>query len=249
MIRFAALTALCLAATGAAAQDADCSVAEFTAGLKFQQKSAEVAALQLQAYNLATLRLDAAVEGADDPAKLAVVTDLDETVIDNTALLARDLKNCHRYDNWDTWRHWEREGKPTLIPGAKAFLDHADKLGVTIAYISDRTDDQKAFTLEALKGLGLPQVSADTVQLLGPDKTERRANVSKDHEIVLLLGDSLPDFDGGFGEGSVAERRQLVEQKASEFGDKWIVFPNAAYGSWRKAELDAWGAEQKLEEY
>ncbi|RFC62836.1 5'-nucleotidase [Fulvimarina endophytica] len=249
MIRFAALAAFFIGATNAAAQDADCSVAEFTAGLKFQQKSAEIAALQLQAFNLATLRLDAAVKGAEDPKKLAVVTDLDETVIDNTALLARDLKNCHRYDNWDTWRHWERDGEPTLIPGAKAFLDHADELGVTIAYISDRTDDQKEFTLKTLQALELPQVSADTVQLLGPDKTERRANVSKDHEIVLLLGDSLPDFDGGFAEGSVAERRQLVEEKAAEFGDKWIVFPNAAYGSWRKAELDAWDAEEKLEDY
>ncbi|WP_279630314.1 HAD family acid phosphatase [Ectopseudomonas oleovorans] len=71
----------------------DCSVAEFTMGLRFQQQSAEVQALQLQAYNIATEKLDKAVAAAKDPSKLAIVTDLDETVIDNSALLARDLAN------------------------------------------------------------------------------------------------------------------------------------------------------------
>lgn len=77
-------------------------MAEFAIGLRFQQQSAEILALQLQAYKIATEKLDAAVKSADDPAKLAVVTDLDETVIDNTPLLARDLADCHIYDAWYT---------------------------------------------------------------------------------------------------------------------------------------------------
>ena len=125
----------------------DCSVAEFTMGLRFQQQSAEVQALQLQAYNIATEKLDKAVAAAKDPSKLAIVTDLDETVIDNSALLARDLANCHQYDAWDTWLPWERDGTPELIPGAKKFLEHADKLGVTIRYVSDRADEQKKIHL------------------------------------------------------------------------------------------------------
>ncbi|NQD95230.1 5'-nucleotidase, partial [Pseudomonas sp. CrR25] len=112
--------ALALAGSPAAFADAkaqpkaDCSVAEFAMGLRFQQQSAEVQALQLQAYNIATLKLDAAVAAAKDPSKLAIVTDLDETVIDNSALLARDLANCHTYDAWDTWLPWERNGTPQL---------------------------------------------------------------------------------------------------------------------------------------
>lgn len=84
----------------------ECSVAEFTMGLRYQQQSAEVRALQRQAYNIATQKLAEAVEKAEDPSKLAVVSDLDETVIDNSALLARDLANCHTYDAWDTWLPW-----------------------------------------------------------------------------------------------------------------------------------------------
>lgn len=225
----------------------DCAVAEFSMGLRFQQQSAEVQALQLQAYNIATLKLDAAVAAAKDPSKLAIVTDLDETVIDNSALLARDLANCHTYDAWDTWLPWERDGNPVLIPGAKQFLQHADSLGVTIRYISDRAIEQKPYTLATLRKLGLPQVSAESVLPLGPPKVERRAIVSADHQIVLLLGDTLHDFDGRFRKTPLADQRATVAAEADKWGAEWIVFPNAGYGTWSKAPLQAWDAKTVIE--
>lgn len=244
--------AMVLAAQPALAQDADqadCAVSDFTMGLRFQQQSAEVRALQLQAYNIATLRLDAAVKDAADPAKLAVVTDVDETVIDNSALLARDLADCHMYDAWDTWLPWERDGKPTLIPGAKEFLDHANSLGVSIRYISDRADEQKSHTIETLTELGLPQISEDSVLLLGPPKIERREIVSKDHQIVLLLGDTLHDFDARFRKTPLDEQRGTVAAESAKWGAEWIVFPNAGYGTWSEAPLTEWDAEPVIEEW
>jgi 5'-nucleotidase (lipoprotein e(P4) family) len=225
----------------------ECTVAEFAMGLRFQQQSAEVQALQLQAYNIATLKLDAAVAAAKDPSKLAIVTDLDETVIDNSALLARDLANCHTYDAWDTWLPWERDGTPQLIPGAKQFLQHADSLGVTIRYISDRSDEQKQHTLATLSKLGLPQISAQSVLLLGPPKVERRAIVSANHQIVLLLGDTLHDFDARFRKTPLADQRATVAAEGDKWGVEWIVFPNATYGTWSKAPLQAWEAETVIE--
>lgn len=228
-------------------QAPDCPVAEFTMGLRYQQQSAEVRALQLQAYNIATMRLDEAVSGVDDPSKLAVVTDLDETVIDNTALLARDLADCRMYDAWDTWLPWERDGTPGLIPGAKDFLTHADDLGVTIRYISDRSDAQEQSTLATLNELGLPQVSEDSVLLLGPPKVDRREIVSNDHEIVLLLGDTLHDFDGRFRKTPLDDQRATVAEESEKWGDEWIVFPNAAYGTWSEAPLTEWDAAPVIE--
>lgn len=248
---FMALTAAAISlAPLAQAQEAkpdECSVREYAMGLRYQQQSAEVKALQLQAYSLATLRLDQAVEGKD-AATLAIITDLDETVIDNTPLLVRDLQNCHNYDGWDTWKHWEREGKPTLIPGAKAFLDHAASLGVNIYYISDRYDENKEATLATLKALELPGVDADHVLLLGPAKAERRASVAEKHTIVMQLGDTLHDFDGAFKIKDLAELNKLVETHADRFGKDWIMLPNATYGTWSKAELNAWDAETVIEE-
>ncbi len=231
----------------AAPGKADCSVAEFAMGLRFQQQSAEIQALQLQAYNIATEKLDKAVAAAKDPSKLAIVTDLDETVIDNSALLARDLANCHQYDAWDTWLPWERDGMPMLIPGAKQFLDRADKLGVTIRYISDRADEQKKYTLATLSKLGLPQVSEQSVLLLGPPKVERRAIVSADHQIIMLLGDTLHDFDARFRKTPLDAQRNTVAEEAGKWGVEWIVFPNASYGTWSKAPLQGWEAEPVVE--
>ena len=225
----------------------DCSVTEFTMGLRFQQQSAEIQALQLQAYNIATEKLDKAVAAAKDPSKLAIVTDLDETVIDNSVLLARDLANCHPYDAWDTWLPWERDGTPELIPGAKKFLEHADRLGVTIRYISDRADEQKKYTLATLSKLGLPQVSEESVLLLGPPKVERRAIVSADHQIILLLGDTLHDFDARFRKTPLDAQRNTVAEDSDKWGVEWIVFPNASYGTWSKAPLKGWDAEPVVE--
>jgi 5'-nucleotidase (lipoprotein e(P4) family) len=231
----------------AAKPKTNCAVAEFAMGLRFQQQSAEIQALQLQAYNIATEKLAKAVAAAKDPSKLAVVTDLDETVLDNSALLARDLANCHQYDAWDTWLPWERDGMPGLIPGAKQFLEHADKLGVTIRYISDRADEQKKYTLATLSKLGLPQISEDSVLLLGPPKVERRVIVGADHQIVLLLGDTLHDFDARFRKTPLDQQRQTVAAEAGKWGIEWVVFPNATYGTWSKAPLQTWETEPVVE--
>lgn len=247
VIAAAALTQPASAQDSAPPDEGACPVADFSMGLRFQQQSAEVRALQLQAYNIATMRLDAAVKDAADPSRLAIVTDLDETVIDNTALLARDLINCHTYDTWDTWLPWERDGTPVLIPGAKAFLDHADSLGVTIRYVSDRADEQKDHTLATLRQLGLPQVSAESVLLLGPPKVDRRAIVSADHRIVLLLGDTLHDFDARFRKTPLDQQKATVAEDAAKWGAEWIVFPNAAYGTWSDAGLEPWDAETVIE--
>ncbi|WP_028746394.1 5'-nucleotidase, lipoprotein e(P4) family [Rhizobium mesoamericanum] len=226
-----------------------CAVSEFAMGLRFQQQSAEIRALQHQAYNIAAEKLDAAVAKTKDPSKLAVVTDLDETVIDNTALLARDLANCHTYDAWDTWLPWERDGTPALIPGAKEFLKRVDRLGVTIRYISDRSDEQKEHTIATLKKLGLPQVLPESVLLLGPPKVERRELVSKDHQIVLLLGDTLHDFDKRFRKAPLKDQKELVDENADKWGTEWIAFPNAVYGSWSAAPLTKWDAKTVIEKW
>lgn len=248
------LTAAAALAPAVMAEDmakvpATCEVQEFAMGLRYQQQSAEVRALQLQAYTLAKLRLQEAIAKADDPAKLAVVTDLDETAIDNTPLLVRDMQKCHVYDTWDTWGDWELHGKPALIPGAMEFFDFADKAGVAIYYISDRfgEPENKAASIATLKELGFPQVSDDHVLLYGTSKAERREVVAKDHQIVLLLGDTLHDFDGVFRKAPTDVKRAEVDKNAAHFGADWIVLPNATYGDWSTAALTAWDAELKTQ--
>lgn len=244
MALLAGLAAGCFTATASAGDEpVPCAQQAYAMGLRYQQQSAEVAALQRQGFALATLRLEQAIERHGADAKLAIISDVDETLVDNSALLVRDMQACHDYTAWDTWLHWEREGEPRLIPGALAFLEFADERGVAIYYVSDRYEENKAATLATLEALGLPQVSEDTVLLLGPPKQQRRASVEEDHVLVMQLGDTLHDFSEAFVSSvPLDEQHARVESHAERFGHDWIVFPNATYGTWRKAELEAWDA-------
>lgn len=240
----AGLAAVGVTATASASDEPVlCAQEAYAMGLRYQQQSAEVAALQRQGFALATLRLEQAIERHGADAKLAIISDVDETLVDNSALLVRDMQACHDYTAWDTWLHWEREGEPRLIPGALAFLEFADAQGVAIYYVSDRYEENKADTLATLEALGLPQVSEASVLLLGPPKQERRAAVEEEHTLVMQLGDTLHDFSEAFVSSvPLDEQHAQVESHAERFGHDWIVFPNATYGTWRKAELEAWDA-------
>lgn len=214
---------------------------EHAMAIRYQQRSAEVRALQRQCYALATLRLKAAVaEAGGQGAGLAVVSDIDETILDNTAVMAHAM--THDRHGIETWKLWEREGHPHLIPGAAAFFALAHRLGVAIFYVSDRFDENKLATVATLSRLGLPQVDADHVRLFGPPKAERRAAIARDHRIVLQLGDTLHDFHDCFAGATLDDQHRLAEHHSGRFGEDWIVFPNAAHGTWMEADLRPWDA-------
>lgn len=209
--------------------------------VRYQQRSAEIKALQRQCYLLATLRLEAAVEAAGGSgAGLAIVSDIDETILDNSAVMAHAMNRHPEQTSFDIWKLWEREGQPHLIPGAADFLELADRLGVTIFYVSDRSNENKLATIATLSQLGLPQADAEHVLLLGPPKVERRTAIGDSHNIILLLGDTLHDFDDCFAGSPLDDQHRLTEHHAKRFGDDWIIFPNAAHGTWMEADIQPW---------
>src|SRR5690348_622272 len=90
-----------LSSSGQAATASPCTgpVTQYYRGLQYQQ-SANNAALQLQTWRNARVQLDRILASPAARAphkKMAIMTDLDETVLDNSALLARDLEQCHTY--------------------------------------------------------------------------------------------------------------------------------------------------------
>lgn len=231
-----------LTAAPAVAKDSTlCQPKTYEMALRYQQKSAEIMALQLQTYKFAADSFRNIMASYKGDKKPAIMLDLDETVIDNSKLLVRDMQNCHDYTKWDTWGDWEKHGNPVLIPGAKAFLDYVNSKGVAIFYVSDRFPKNKADTLKTLKSLELPQATSDHTMLDTKPKEQRRQDIAKTYNIIMQFGDSLPDFAGKFkNKKSTEYQRGLVEQSAKHFGTDWIVLPNASYGSWSNAKLDAW---------
>ena len=227
----------------------------------FVQTAAEYAALARQAYTSAQLSLD---EALDDPTwsaaaeqtdgrpfaglPPAVVLDVDETVLDNSAYQARLIRDGRDYER-ATWRAWTAERAAGAVPGALAYAREAAARGITVVYVTNRRADEEDDTRANLAALGFPLTGeADVVLTRGEradwaasDKTTRREHLALRYRILQLVGDNLGDFIE-VPTGTVADRRAAVDAYADYWGTRWIVLPNPTYGSWQSA-LSASGGE------
>ena len=223
------------------------------AAVLYMQKAAEYRALAYQAYNLARLRLDADLDKknvkklpkAQRKLPRAIVVDIDETVLDNSPSQAAGIKSGRPFNSAD-WYAWGEMRKAKAIPGAVEFLSYAVSKGVRVFYVSNRDEVQKAATIENLKRVGFADANSDNVMLRQTDangrhistKTPRRDAISEKHRIVMLIGDNLDDFADAFERKGTADRFAETDKFKSLWGDRWIVLPNAMYGTWENAIYD-----------
>jgi 5'-nucleotidase (lipoprotein e(P4) family) len=205
----------------------------FTAA--YQQRAAEYKALCLQSYNLAKEKLDAALTRSYNK-PTAIITDVDETVLDNSAyavhraLLGKDYESV-------SWNEWTAKAMADTVPGAPAFLKYAASKGVQIFYITNREEKERTGTMQNLKKFNFP--NTDDAHLLlkqtTSGKESRRQQVMKDHEVLLLLGDNLSDFNSLFDKQTDEKRAATAYDLTQYFGSKYIVLPNPNYGDWELA--------------
>lgn len=169
----------------------------------------------------------------------AVVLDVDETVLDNSAYQARLIQQDETFDS-ESWLAWCREQQADAVPGARAFTQRADALGVQVIYLTNRDASVEEATRDNLKDLGFPVNDApDAVLTQGerPDweaKDPRRAWVADRYRVLLLIGDNLGDFVEP-ADTSLAAREDMAEQHQQFWGERWIALPNPQYGSWEGA--------------
>ena len=179
---------------------------------------------------------------ADDPREpLAVIVDVDETMLDNTAYQARLVRDG--IDAFDdvTWAAWVEERKATALPGAVEFAREAHDQGVTVFYVTNRKAAGFTATLANMRAVGFPMpddgstlMVIDEARGWTSDKTIRRREVDRTHRVVLTIGDNLGDFIGGVNVDNSA-RAALVEPYEAWWGERWFMIPNPAYGSWENA--------------
>jgi acid phosphatase len=169
----------------------------------------------------------------------AIVMDLDETILDNSPFEARRVIGGGQ--SFDAlWQAWVNEADAAALPGAVEFTKYARSRGVTVFYVTNRNADQKKATRANLERDGFPLEKADTLYCVndrpewGSDKSTRRAEIAKRFRILLLFGDDLKDFMPGSA-GGVDQRRELAGPYSDYWGTKWIILPNAIYGSWDTA--------------
>lgn len=200
-------------------------------GLNWMQQSGEYQALAYQAYNAAKVAFDHAKVAKGK--KKAVVVDLDETMLDNSAYAGWQVKHNKPFDGAD-WTRWVDARQSAAVPGAVAFNNYVNSHGGKVFYVTNRKDStEKAGTVDDMKRLGFNGVE-DSAFYLKKDKSAKAARFAEiekqGYQIVLYVGDNLDDFgDSVYGKQN-ADRRDFAAQNKDKFGTTYIVLPNANYG-------------------
>lgn len=201
-------------------------------GAVWQQKASEYRALCFQAYNTARFQLDLILQQPHSK-PLAVVTDIDETVLDNSPYQVHIASKNLEYSD-KTWIEWTKRIDCDTIPGGLSFFQYAKSKGVAVYYITNRLEEERDQTLKDLQRWNFPDATNDHLILktAGSGKGPRRDVVSKTHEIVMLFGDNLSDFSSAFDKQPTDTRNSITKNNAALFGTRFIVLPNAMYGDW-----------------
>ena len=217
----------------------------------FKRTSAEYKANTYQTYASAKKNIDKALEDRSWTALVnqtknyedlppAIILDIDETVLDNSEHQVRSIKNGTNYPIG--WKEWVSEESASALPGVKEFLTYAKAKGIKIFYVTNRTHDLEEYTRNNIKALGLPLDNDVDVLLMKnekgwtSDKTSRRDLIKKDYRVIQIFGDQLDDFiplkDTA---SSVNSRKELIDQYADMWGEKWHMLINPMYGEWEES--------------
>ncbi len=178
-----------------------------------------------QIYSLATERLNEIDK--DDKTKLAIIMDLDETVLDNSQYQI-DLAAENDTYTPETWALWVLKEEAKLVPGAKDFIDKVRDAGIQLIFLSNRMDERLQATKNNMKKCNI--YSKDDIYLLRLDKADKKhvrrnevynaigrmKNYDK-FEVVFYFGDAMGDFPN---------------DDFSQFGHSQFIFPNPMYGKW-----------------
>ncbi len=201
----------------------------------YQHTSAEIHRLYEQCYELARLRLNVNLQ---HPHTLppAVIVDIDETVLDNSPYQMTNTATGRTYTQAN-WNEWTFMASAKALPGSLEFLRYAASKGCEVFYISNRSMAEKNATVKNLHELEFPNADDAHVMCMDTesDKTKRRATVSANHFVALLVGDQLRDFDERFKDRSTDFGKPTIATLRDTMRDYFILLPNPMYGTWLDA--------------
>ena len=227
------------------------------------QASTEYAAVTTGIYASAAAGLEEIAQRSRTRS-MAVVLDVDETVLDNSPYQGQLVFDNAIYEG-ESWDRWVAQRAAPAVPGVVDFIRTSQSLGIHVAFITNRTCRTRPGSAEACPQsldtlVNLQQVGIDTesttlflrgerppgqcVALLTEaervggkwtsDKTSRRECVRLDHDIVMLFGDQLGDFTEEHGSASARD----VAARFDEWGKSWFMLPNPTYGGWKPRTSD-----------
>ena len=195
--------------------------------IRWIRQSTEHRTLCEQLFRQATVAIIRKVKTEKNSDNLAVVVDLDETVLDNSLYQVERWKAGLSFTQ-DSWSEWVNREETGLVPGAKDFLKALRKKRVRVVFLSNRMNHNLEPTRENLRLLGV--LDPDDLFLLRLDKNDlkevRRKEVTDGTgrmkkigplNVIGYVGDQMGDFPSG---------------QKKEFGKTNFLLPNPMYGKW-----------------
>lgn len=178
------------------------------------QRSAEFRGLCYQAYNMATMAVDKALaqrEAITSLRPLAVVLDLDDTIVSHGPLEMYYVEHPEAKANYKAWEYWIGQlSKKNLLPGAGDFLRYARRHGVEVFYVTGRGPQDREATVRFLQKAGLPL--PDERHLLMNDRSGSKMNhfnkLERRYNIICYIGDNAADFPIG----AMREENEIIKK-------------------------------------
>lgn len=206
----------------------------------WKQTAAEYKALYHQAFNMARMQLDIALQNhkpGDKP--LAIITDIDDTILNASNYWGYLIAQGKDFFDDDIWDAWVPTNNFVATPGSLDFLNYADSKGVQIFYVSNRNQGEGTYeyAIANLKAVGFPQVDKEHVTILidTSNKEIPQKEIAQTYNVVVMLGDNLNDFQRRYYVKDVDERIRLMEEDKDKFGRQFILLPNPTDGQWIRA--------------
>lgn len=240
----AACSALAQAPSGSSGQAPDfasacsrLSARDASGALRWYRTAAETRALYLQAFQLAEERLRTLVQ-TRKPGPWAVISDADETLLDNSAFQCAVETSPEKKFDPVLWDQWVAAERATATPGAVEFVRAVHRLGGLVIVVTNRVEAKhRAATINNFEALGMvPDAIFLAPDAVATDKNPRFRLVATQGipgaaappEIVMYLGDNIEDFP---------DLRQTNAGPAGKFGSVFFLMPNPIYGSWLRNDF------------
>lgn len=195
--------------------------------IRWVTNSSEYQILSKQIYNNATLNLLPLINKKNEV--FAVIMDLDETVLDNSAYQINLVENNLSF-TLENWSEWVNQENATLVPGANEFISKLrEYANIQIIFLSNRMHSNLEPTINNMKKLNI--LDEKDVFLLRKNKADKK--YLRRNEVMTGVG-RMEKFGpmkviGYFGDAAHDFPDEDIYYK---FGVNMFMFPNPMYGKW-----------------
>jgi 5'-nucleotidase (lipoprotein e(P4) family) len=155
-----------------------------------------------QAVRSGRLAIDKAL-AADKGKSLAIVSDLDETLLDNRPFF-ETIKNKSEDDiSWEAFEEWQKTGRATPLKPTQDLLAYARSKGVAVFFVTGRMERLRRVTIENLLKHGIAydglymRANGDDQNASTMKSAYRKQIEDMGFEIVVNIGDQYSDLCGG----------------------------------------------------